>query len=172
MPIILEACRLDLSAVTNPFYNVIAPFFIFCFQPFDLRNCTGALKWPPPSQMHKILNLTNFVKASQIQTTIFTYSMPEKELLSKCSPLQAEAQLRLLHSPLCPLFRSLRLSSTFLESNNAPLLSPWYAEPRAAQLLSQEFLPLHQENSCGTPHNCYSTTHNSNSQECHGVDLP
>lgn len=95
--------------------------------------------------------------------------MPEKELLSKCSPLQAKAQLRLMHAPLCLLFRSLRLSSAFQESNNAPLLSPQNAEPQAAQLLSQEFLPHHQENSYGTSHNCYSTTYNSNSQKCRGV---
>lgn len=169
MPIILEACRLDLSAVTIPFYNIIAPFFVFCFQPCNVRNRTGALNWPPPNQMHKLPNLINFVKALQIQIPIFTYSMPKKELLSEWPPLQAEAQLRVLHAPLCLLFRSLRLSSAFQEPNNAPLLSPRYAEPQAARLLSQEFLPHHQENGYVTPHNCYSTTYSSNSQKCHWV---
>lgn len=41
-----------------------------------------------------------------------------------------------------------------------------------AWLLPQEFLPRHQENRYGTPHNCYSTTYNSNSQKCHGAALP
>lgn len=68
--------------------------------------------------MHKLPKLINFVKALQIQTPIFTYPIPKKELLFKCSPLWAEAQLRLLHTALCLLLRSLRLNSAFQESNN------------------------------------------------------
>lgn len=147
----------------------LSPFItlqhLYFFQPFNLRSCTGALKWPPPSQMHKLPKLTNFVKALQIQTPIFTYSMPEKEFLSKCSSLPAKAQLRLLPAPLCLLFRSNRVSSAFQESNPPFLLSPQYAEPQAAQ----ELLPHHQESRQGTPHNCNSTMYNSNSQKCHGV---
>lgn len=38
MPNILEACRLDQSTVTTAFYDIIAPFLVFCFQPFYLET--------------------------------------------------------------------------------------------------------------------------------------
>lgn len=60
---VLENSRLDLSAVTIPFSKIIAHFFLFCSPFFNLGNYTGALKWPPPSQMHELPKPFKLIKA-------------------------------------------------------------------------------------------------------------